>query len=168
MPATLICAHCGKTVLRNVRLKKPQKYCGDDECQRARRRCWKNKQYNQNETYRIKCLEQQKRWRQGQPADQYQKNYRESHPGYVLRNRELQRQRNRSRREAPQTTIIKKDTLVFHPGEGGIWFLSQACGEMIVNRNALSTPFGSGGAFALMGVKEAKIVNRNALTASGP
>lgn len=180
MPLTFTCSHCGQTALQNIRLKKLQQYCSQSGCQKARRRAWKKNQYHKNEEYRKRCLADQKKWRQSYPADQYQKNYRGTHPEYVLRNRELQRQRNRSRSvqlactrmgmggEASHTAIIKKDSLVFHPGEDGKWFLSQTCEQIIVNRNALPPLPGTGVAFALTGIQEAKIVNRNALTASGP
>jgi len=175
MSVIFTCSHCGQTALQNSRLKKPQQYCSQSACQKARRRAWKKRQYHENEVYRKRCLEDQKKWRQSYPVDQYQKNYRDNHPDYVLRNRELQRQRNKSRperarmgREAPHTAIIKKDSLLFHPGEDGVWFLSQACEQIIVNRNALPPLPGAGVAYALTGLQEAKIVNRNALMPSGP
>lgn len=168
MSVIFTCAHCGKTALQNIRLKKPQQYCSQSTCQKARRRTWKKRQYHENEQYRKRCLENQKKWRQSYPVDQYQIHYRDTHPDYVQKNRELQRQRNRCRREASHTAIFKKDSLVFHPGKDGMWFLSQACEQKIVNRNALPPLSGTGGAFALIAIQEPKIVNRNALTASGP
>ncbi len=168
MPVTFTCTQCGQTAIQNIRLKKPQQYCSQAGCQKARRRVWKNSQYHENEDYRRRCLADQKKWRQRYPADQYQKNYRQTHPDYVRRNRELQRQRYSSCREACQTISIKKDSLLFHPGEDGMWFLSKTCGEIIVNRNSLPPLSGTGSAFALIGIEDAKIVNRNALMPSGP
>lgn len=168
MPPTITCKNCGNTVPRNPRLKKKQKYCSAEECQKARRRHWKTTQYHQDDTYRAKCLAQQKQWRVCYPADQYQKTYREKHPDYVLRNRELQRQRNKTRKKQTQTTIVKTQTLLLQPREDGSYVLAKAIKEMIVNRNALSVQPAEGSTYALLGLEEGKIVNRNALMASGP
>jgi len=59
--------------------------------------------------------ESQKRWRQRYPSDQYQKRYRESHPEYVNRNRQLQKERNKKRKPAAVSMIVKTDALIFQP-----------------------------------------------------
>jgi hypothetical protein len=54
-------------------------------------------------------------WRKNRPAHAYQKHYRETHPDYVKRNREQQRERNRKRRllekQDESQKIVKIDTL---------------------------------------------------------
>ena len=141
MISTITCLHCGKKVPRNPRLKQGQRYCSSKECQRARIKEWKRQQYSTNESYRQKCLYSQKVWREKYPADKYQKQYREKHPEYVNRCRELQRKRNEKRREAEREGIDQK----------------------IVNRNTLSCYPRGDGFYALIPVKGGKIVNRNAL-----
>ncbi len=153
---------------RNPRLKNNQKYCPAVECQRARRRNWKRKQYRENAAWRKKCLQSQKVWRKNRPADQYQKTYRENHADYVLRNRELQRKRNKRRGKEPTTIIVKTHTLLLQPKEDGSYMLSKVTKKMIVNRNALSLQPSRHGSYALLKVKPEMIVNRNALTSAGP
>ena len=95
MALTITCINCGAEVSKNPRVKK-QKYCSGKECQKAMRRSWKKKAYSKNKSYRKQHLEIQAAWREQCPAYKYQKEYRESHPEYVKRNRKLQRKRNNS------------------------------------------------------------------------
>ena len=134
MISNFICLHCGGTFECNPRVK-DQRYCNDTLCRRASRRAWKHKNYAANKSYRDKCLNHQKTWRKRRPAHEYQREYRESHPDYVERNRDIQRERNRKRQKES--------------------------GAMIVNRNTLSTQPSDGKTYALMQVKDGKIVNRN-------
>jgi len=165
MPCTFICIHCGKTLPGNSRVKKKQKYCCNKQCQRARMRNWKKRQYTKSNTYRKRCLEGQKLWRKHYPSDQYQREYRKKHPGYLNRNRELQRDRNKKRQKEPVPMIVKTDALLLQPREDGAYMLSKVKKEMIVNRNALSLQSSIDGVYALFKVNEKKIVNRNALMA---
>lgn len=161
------CRHCGDTVPRNPRLKGKQQYCSARECQKARRRQWKRGQYTKDKAYRKKSKERQKIWRKKYPSDQYQKQYRQSHPEYVVRNRELQKARNKKRTTAPVTMIVKTDALVLQPRGNGVYLLSKVKKNMIVNRNALSLQPSTGLSYALLKVKKQKIVNRNALPLAG-
>lgn len=158
------CLHCGKEVPRNPRLKK-QKYCCEKECQRARIRKWKKRQYKKSSKYHRSSLDSQKVWRIKHPVYKYQRDYRKSHPEYVIRNRILQRERNQKRKKDHSTMIVKTHALLFQPGENGVYTLSKIKKNMIVNRNALSLQPSTGGPFALFKVKRKKIVNRNALPA---
>ena len=128
-------------------------------------RTWKKRQYIKNSTYRKRCLEGQKLWRKDYPSDQYQREYRKKHPGYLNRNRELQRDRNRKRQKEPLPMIVKTDALLLQPREDGAYILSKVKKEMIVNRNALSLQSSIDGIYALFKMKEKKIVNRNTLMA---
>jgi len=164
MISKITCLHCGKEVPRNPRLKN-QKYCPAKECQRARMRTWKNKQYKKNIKYHERSLSLQKVWRSKYPADRYQRDYRKTHSEYVMRNRDLQRERNKKRQKDHSTMIVKTHALLLQPREGGVYTLSKIKKNMIVNRNALSLQPSRDGAYALLKVKGRKIVNRNALVA---
>jgi len=164
MNLTFTCQYCGKLVPRNPRIKN-QKYCCEKECQQARMRTWKNRQYKNNRKYKNKSLASQKIWRSKYPAYHYQRDYRKTHPEYVMRNRDLQRERNRKRQNDQSTMIVNTDSLLFQPRENGIYTLSKIKKNMIVNRNALSLQTSIDGAYALFKVKGKKIVNRNALMA---
>jgi hypothetical protein len=135
MPGTFTCRHCGKTLPRNPRLKKNKKqsYCNAPECKQAKKSARKKERYHTDPSYRQRHLEQQKLWRASRPAHEYQKQYRESHPEYVDRNRELQSKRNCKR---------KKET-----------------GSMIVNGTPLSLQASNDKAYAIISVKKEKIVN---------
>jgi hypothetical protein len=128
-------------------------------------RTWKKGQYMKNRNYQKKSQANQKVWRKKYPSDQYQRDYRKAHPEYVMRNRELQRKRNKIRRKGQSTVIVKTDALLLQPREDGVYTLSKIKKNMIVNRNALSLQPSIDGAYALFKVKEKKIVNRNALMA---
>ena len=162
MILTFTCHYCGKLVPRNPRIKN-QKYCCAKECQQARMRRWKNRQYKKNSKYHKRSLASQKVWRSKYPAYKYQRDYRKAHPEYVMRNRDLQRERNRKRLKAHSTMIVKTYALLLQPGEHGEYTLSKVKKNMIVNRNALSLQPSIDGAYALFKLKREKIVNRNAL-----
>lgn len=163
MTGSFCCQHCGNVLPRNPRFKNKQRYCSERECQKARMRRWKQQQYTENPAYREKSKERQKTWRKRRPSDQYQKKYRESHPEYVNRNRELQIERNRKRKTEPVSMIVKTDALVFQPRDDGAYMLSRVKKKMIVNRNALTPQMASNrGIYALLKVTIPKIVNRNA------
>jgi len=166
MIPTITCRHCCKSVLRNPRLKN-QKYCPEKECQRARMRTWKGRQYKNNRKYQERTHSEQKVWRRNYPADQYQRDYRKTHPEYVMQNRILQRERNRNRLKAHSTMIVKTYALLLQPGEHGEYTLSRVKKNMIVNRNALSLQPSTDGAYALFKLKREKIVNRNTLLLQG-
>lgn len=166
MILTFTCQCCGKLVPRNLRIKN-QKYCCAKECQQARMRRWKNIQYKENSKYHKRSLAGQKVWRSKYPAYEYQRDYRKTHPEYVMHNRDLQRERNRKRQRDHSTMIVKTHALLLQPREDGAYTLSRVKKNLIVNRNALSLQPSIDGAYALFKVKREKIVNRNALLFQG-
>src|SRR4030042_282811 len=124
MISTFTCLHCACTFPCHPCVK-DQEYCGSKECRRASRRAWKKKNRATNKSYRQQCLNHQKTWRKQRPAHQYQKDYRELHPEYVERNRELQRERNKKREKEPVPKIVKRNTLSMQPSVGGTYALIQ-------------------------------------------
>ena len=164
MISTFTCHYCGKLIPRNPRIKN-QKYCSAKECQQARMRTWKNRQYKKKSKYHKRSLASQKVWRSKYPAYKYQRDYRKTHPEYVIRNRDLQKERNKKRQKNHSTMIVNTDSLLFQPMENGVYTLSKIKKNMIVNRNALSLQPSIDGSYALLKVKGKKIVNRNTLMA---
>lgn len=165
MILTIKCLHCGQEVPHNPRIKN-QKYCCAKECQQARMRTWKNQQYKKDSKYHKRSLASQKTWRSKYPSYKYQQEYRETHPEYVIRNRDLQRERNKKRQKDHSTIIVNTDSLLFQSREDGVYTLARIKKNMIVNRNALSLQPSIDGAYTLFMVKSKKIVNRNALVAA--
>ena len=164
MILTFTCQYCGKLVPHNPRIKN-QKYCCAKECQQARMRRWKNRQYKKSSKYHKRSLDGQKVWRSKYPSYQYQWDYRKTHPEYVMRNRDLQRERNRKRQRDHSTMIVKTHALLLQPMEDGVYTLSKIKINLIVNRNPLSLQPSIDGAYALFKIKREKIVNRNELMA---
>ena len=110
------CLHCGILTLQNPRLKTSQLYCGKKTCQQARKNNWEKEKLQKDKSYRSLRNSQKAKWRNLKPCDQYQKEYRDSHPEYVQINREKQRARNKKQiRPSPlpdNKKIVKTDALL--------------------------------------------------------
>lgn len=112
MQKTFICKHCKREKPANFRLKGNQEYCGDIECQQARKAAWQREKMARNADYRANKKERNQQWRKSRPAHQYQRQYREEHPDYVEKNREKQRIRNKKRSTLVSAEkIVKMDAL---------------------------------------------------------
>lgn len=139
------CAHCGQHTLLNPRLKGKQRYCSSKPCQQARKNKWEKERIKKDKTYRKKRYAQKALWRTNKPVDQYQKQYRESHPHYVITNRAKQKNRNKTQSGLSHLStgekIVKTDTLF--SGSllpGGLYTIQPYCpdaSEKIVKTDAL-------------------------------
>jgi len=87
------CRHCGRIFTVSPRVGERQKFCGRQECQRARKSQWTREKLRRDEAYRLNQVDAQRLWRQRNPG--YWRQYRERSPAYTQRNREKQRERNR-------------------------------------------------------------------------
>jgi hypothetical protein len=111
------CCCCHQVIPLNPKLKGNQLYCGKAECQRARKRDWKQRRIKTDEDFHQKQLGYGKKWRRGYPADQYMNKYRQAHPEYVDKNRSRQKGRNLTRRRIWENNekldkIVKVDALM--------------------------------------------------------
>lgn len=98
-----LCAACGQ--LFRPRPQTPsQTYCPAHDCQRERRRHWQQAKLHHDPDYHDNQARAQQAWSQRNPD--YWRQYRNAHPTYVERNREMQRERNRRRRDL---SIAKMD-----------------------------------------------------------
>jgi len=144
---TLVCRHCGRQVLRNKKLKHlDQHYCGDKACQAARKQSFDRHKYKTSELFRSKKL-QDSRNRKKKQADQgnplacsrYQRDYRASHPDYVLENRQKQRLRNarKSGKTEPEKKIVNPDAYMSqHPENDTVYAMIAVDYKKIVNPDA--------------------------------
>jgi hypothetical protein len=98
------CAHCGRDLDLNPRVKN-QRYCGREECQRARKRSWQKRKMATDPDYRANQQACNKAWRDRNPD--YWRNYRANHAGYAERNRLLQK----ARRSREPSGVAKMDAL---------------------------------------------------------
>ena len=106
------CKHCGRLVKRNPRIKSFQQYCGQAECQGARKNAWRREKNENDEGYRTKRRVSNKRWRDQHQAHSYHKRYRETHPEYAAQNRQMQQKRNEKRKVDDRLVeIVKSDAL---------------------------------------------------------
>ncbi len=113
------CCFCMQRTRSNPKLKCNQHYCSKAECQRARKRDWKNKRMLSDEGFREKQIKYIKQWRREKPAHQYMSSYRQDHPEYVEMNRQKQRERNLAGRgnqnQGKAEKIVKVDALILSP-----------------------------------------------------
>ena len=94
MSCTIRCAHCGRPFIPNPRVKN-QRYCGSKECQRARKTLWQREKIRTDREYQANQRESHRSWRERNPG--YWKQYKMRNPGYTVRNRILQRHRDKRR-----------------------------------------------------------------------
>ena len=120
MISTFICQHCGHTRQYNPRIKN-QKYCSSKACQNARRNLTNKTRARRSSVSHSLRQARNKRWRDKFPAHEYQKKYRENHPDYVQHNRELQNERNKSRKKDPAPMIVKTYALSPQPLQDGVY-----------------------------------------------
>ena len=136
MTPSITCLHCGKTLPRNPRIKK-QKFCSSRACQNARRYTTNKAKANKSPECCILRKSRNKRWRDTHLAHEYQKAYREKHPRYVNRNRELQRERNKKRQNEPVPMIVKTYALSPRPLRDGVYTSFEIKSGKIVKTYAL-------------------------------
>lgn len=91
MHPTFVCANCQRTFPREPTVKN-QRYCGAEECQRARKRIWQQQKLVTDPDYKANQRACQAEWNDKNPG--YYREYRQKHSQYCERNRILQRLRN--------------------------------------------------------------------------
>lgn len=103
------CAACGTFFLPRPQIP-GQRYCSAAECQRERRRRWQQLHLRTDDDYRENQARSCSAW--SQRHSDYWRRYREAHPAYAARNRDLQRIRNQRRKliakmdaSAPKTPL---------------------------------------------------------------
>ena len=144
---TLVCRHCGRQVQRNKKLKHfIQHYCGSKACQAARKLSFERHKYKTNGSFRSKKLlyvhnMKKKQADRGNPqaCSRYQRDYRASHPDYVLVNRLKQGARNarKAGKTIEETKIVNPDTLMSQQPENDIVYAMIAVDyKKIVNPDA--------------------------------
>ena len=112
------CAHCRQAFVPNPRIKH-QEYCGRQVCQNARKAKWQRQKMALDSDYQLNQKDAQHQW-QEKNADYWDK-YRQSHPEYCERNRQLQKLRDAKRRAQ---RLAKMDALSrFKPVNPGTYYL---------------------------------------------
>jgi hypothetical protein len=102
------CAACGEAFRPCPRVR-DQKYCGEEECRRTRRRRWQHAKRRDDGDYRDNQARAQRGWAQENSA--YWRAYRLGHPDYAQANRRQQRERDRRRRAPKASELAKMDSI---------------------------------------------------------
>jgi len=89
--AKKLCAACGKEFAPRPQIRN-QSFCSAPECQRERHRRWQKDKRLHDAKYRKIDAEYSRAWTAANLG--YWAQYREDHPEYADRNRQVQRQRN--------------------------------------------------------------------------
>lgn len=109
MALTFICSNCREEKGLNPRLKGHQSYCGEPDCQRARKARWQRQKVNRDAEYKNRQQQSLKKWRKKRPLHQYQNCYRMNHPHYVNENRQKQKGSEPKTHKARKFSYIAKD-----------------------------------------------------------
>lgn len=127
--------NCRRLFLPNIRVKN-QRYCNKEECRRFRKRQWQRHKLKEDPDYRDNQQRAQQCWAE-QNRD-YWRRYRDRHPGYVKRNRLLQRERDRKHHPSP---LAKMDALSdFSFIKPGSYYLIPSKGNL-AKMDAISTKY---------------------------
>lgn len=113
-----------------------QRYCSARECQNERRRKWRRQKLRSDPDYKANQADSQRRWCRKNPD--YWRRYRDGHPDYVERNRQLQQMRNGRRiPERSRESIAKRYALSMkNDGISGYYRLIRADAPMIAKIDA--------------------------------
>jgi hypothetical protein len=103
MNNSIRCSDCKCLFRPNPRVKN-QRYCSRQACQRARKALWQREKMKSDPDYQDNQRRCRKEWAEGHP--QYWREYRRTHTQYVLRNRLLQKGRDRLRLLAKMDTSV--------------------------------------------------------------
>lgn len=120
------CAYCRRRYQKNPRVKR-QSYCGNTECQRARKRRWQRHKMATDPDYRLNQQDCMQRWRRRHPH--YWRHYRRTHQSYTAQNRMLQKIRNLNRHA--KVMIAKMDPI--RPDKAilpGFYYILRKCRQI--------------------------------------
>jgi hypothetical protein len=127
------CAHCRCLFVPNPRAK-TQRFCVNQDCQRARKAQWQREKMATDPDYRANQRDCQHRWQHQHPH--YWRQYRQQRADYRERHRLLPQHRDYKRRVHP---LAKMD--VFEPVTGiqpGIYHLIPVVGPHLAKMDVLS------------------------------
>ena len=102
------CAACGEAFRPCPRVR-DQKYCGEEECRRARRRRWQRTRRQGDADYRDNQARAQRAWARENSA--YWQVCRSEHPQYAEENRQRTKRRKRDRWQCRARGFAKMDSI---------------------------------------------------------
>ena len=108
--------------------------CSRPDCQRQRRREYHRRKLQSDAEYHQICRDSQEKWRRRNPD--YPRQYRQSHPTSVERNRQGQRRRDRQRRL--QNLVKNNLALDLKHSAAEVWLLGPETQDLAKNNLAFS------------------------------
>ena len=134
------CRYC-QQVFQISRYRPHQLVCSRPDCQKQRRREYHRHKLHTDPEYHQICRDSQEKWRRRNPD--YPRQYRQSHPESIERNRQGQRRRDRKR----HLQNLVKNNLAFDLKHSAaeVWLLGPAGGESCKEQlSFLPSPYFSG------------------------
>ena len=127
------CRYC-QQLFQPSRYRPQQFACGRPDCQRQRRQAYHRRKLHTDSEYRHVCRDSQQKWRSHHPD--YPRQYRQSHPESVERNRQGQRRRDRQR----HLQNLVKNNLAFDLKHSAaeVWLLGPEAEHLAKNNLAFS------------------------------
>ena len=132
------CLHCKRRFNPHPAVRR-QQYCGNPECQKARKRKWQKEKLASDRDYRTNQASAQKQWRSRNQG--YCREYRRRNSVYTERNRVRQRERNGRRRAGSEIAKMdehQRETLV----PSGRYRLVPVCNTGIAKMDELIVELG--------------------------
>lgn len=126
------CPYCGKQFLPSP-FHPDQRICSSRRCQRRRQTDYHRHKYRSDPDYRQVCRDSDSKWRSRNPD--YQRQYREIHPGYVDRNRRSQTRRDRKRRM--QRLVKNNVALDVKASSADVWLVGPDLEGLVKNNLAI-------------------------------
>lgn len=133
MHRTRRCAHCRCHFLPDPRVK-PQRFCSNKACQRARKAQWQRDKLATDPDDRANQRDCQQRWQHQHPH--YWRQYRQQRADYRERNRLLQQHRDHKRRIRPLAKMAVLEPVTFI--QPGIYPLIPVVGPPLAKMEVLS------------------------------
>jgi hypothetical protein len=138
------CAACREWFTPSVRVP-GQRYCGEERCQRARRRVWQKKKRRGDPDYREN--EQRAQQARSEKHPEYWKQYRQKNPEYTQKNRKRQMERDAKRRGTGRKQGVKRGerrvlanedaSRATLPIKSGTYELKMAGADVLANGDAI-------------------------------
>jgi hypothetical protein len=125
---------CCQQLFQLSRYHPHQLVCSQPDCQRQRRREYHRRQLHTDAEYQQVCRDSQQKWRDRHPD--YPRQYRQSHPQSVERNRQGQRRRDRQH----HLQNLVKNSLAFDLKHSAaeVWLLGPQAENLAKNNLAFS------------------------------
>ena len=127
------CSACGQPFAPRPQTPR-QTYCGEPDCQRARRNLWQRTRRQSDPDYIDNQAQAHRAWAQRNAG--YWRTYRAAHPEYVERNRQQQAARRANGRHVAKEASLPGAPPLANQPAGGLYHLTFLSPIDVANNNA--------------------------------